>query len=187
VQQLVTNSTELTASVARFATVAEKLPDQVSAERAAILQALQAQEKDVAALMSSGTLMSDSLNTTLTTFDGLMKRFGVGETNNAGPPPTNSEPFRIQDYTQTAAQMELTARQLTELLVTLDQTLGSTNLSKLTAQVSPMVQQAQASGKDVVDYAFWKGVLLLASGFLIALIYRLLVARLITNSKAKSP
>ncbi len=187
VQQLVTNSTELTASVARFATVAEKLPDQVSAERAAILQALQAQEKDVAALMSSGTLMSDSLNTTLTTFDGLMKRFGVGETNNAGPPPTNSEPFRIQDYTQTAAQMELTARQLTELLVTLDQTLGSTNLSKLTAQVSPMVQQAQASGKDVVDYAFSKGVLLLASGFLIALIYRLLVARLITNSKAKSP
>ena len=50
--------------------------------------------------------MSTSLNTTLTTFDALMKRFGVGETNNASPPSTNAEPFRIQDYGQTAVQLE---------------------------------------------------------------------------------
>jgi len=40
-----------------------------------------------------------------------MKRFGVGETNNAGPPKTNAEPFRIQDYGQTAVQLEAAARQ----------------------------------------------------------------------------
>ncbi len=45
VQQLVTNSTQLTASVERFAAVAEKLPDQVSAERAEIFKTLQSQEK----------------------------------------------------------------------------------------------------------------------------------------------
>ena len=152
VQQLVTNSTQIAASVERFARVAEQLPGQVSTEREEILKALQSQEKADAAgqecaRRSGGSQMSASLNTTLTTFDALMKRFGVGETNNAGPPATNAEPFRIQDYTQTAAQLEATARQLTELLVTLDQTLGSTNLAKLTAQVGPVVQQAQTGGE----------------------------------------
>jgi hypothetical protein len=133
--------------------------------------------------MSSGTQMSDSLNTTLTTFDALMKRFGVGETNNAGPKATNAEPFRIQDYTQTAAQLEKTARQLTELLITLDQTLGSTNLAKLTAQAGPVVQQAQTSSKEIVDYAFWKGILLVGVVLLAALIYRFVATRQLPPKK----
>ena len=70
----------------RFAHVAEQLPSQLSTEREAILQALQAQEKNLTPLvnevrqtLTAGTQMSTSLNTTLTTFDALMKRFGVGE------------------------------------------------------------------------------------------------------------
>ena len=171
VQQAVSNSTQIAESVARFAAVAEKLPDQVSNERAEILKALQSQEKDVSALLTNGTQMSDSLNTTLTTFDALMKRFGVGETNNA-PAPTNAEPFRIQDYTAMAAQLDATAQRLTELLVTLDRTLGSTNLLQLTAQAAPVVQSAKAGGKEIVDYAFWKGVLLVGVVLLAALVYR---------------
>jgi ABC-type transporter Mla subunit MlaD len=180
VRQLVTNSTQIAASVDRFARVAEQLPGQVSTEREEILKALQAQEKDVTSLMSSGTQFSASLNTTLTTLDALMKRFGVGETNSAGPPKTNAEPFRIQDYAQTAAQLEATARQLTELLVTLDRTLGSTNLLQLSAQVGPVVQQARTGGKEIVDYAFWKGILLVVIVLLAALIYRFLSTRLIS-------
>jgi hypothetical protein len=184
VQQVVSNSTQIAASVERFAAVAEKLPDQVSAERAEILKALQSQEKDVASLMSSGTQMSDSLNTTLTTFDALMKRFGVGDTNKtSSPPATNAEPFRIQDYTQTAAQLEATARQLTELLVTLDQTIGSTNLLQLSAQVGPVVRQAQTSSREIVDYAFWKAILLVGIVFVAVLLYRFLAIRLAPPKK----
>jgi hypothetical protein len=188
-QQVISNSTRISDSMERFAAVAEKLPNQVSTEREEILRALQAQEKDVTSLLSSGTQMSASLNTTLMTFEALMKRFGVGETNMAGPPPTNAEPFRIQDYTQTAAQLEATARQLTELLVTLDRTLGSSNLLQLTAQVGPVVQQAQSSGKEIVDYAFWKGILLVTVMLAAALIYRFLVVRLIRpeNNKINPP
>ena len=182
VQQVVSNSTQIAASLARFATVAEKLPEQVGTERAEILKALAVQEKEVASLMASGTQMSASLNTTLTTFDALMKRFGVGEKDNA-PAPTNAAPFRIQDYTATAAQLEKTARQLTELLATLDRTLGSTNLLQLSAQVGPVVRQAQSSSKEIVDYAFWKGVLLVVISFMIALIYRFLTVRFL-KSKA---
>ena len=185
VRQLVTNSTQIAASVDRFARLAEQLPGQVSAEREAILKTLQAQEKDVTSLMSSGTRMSDSLNTTLTTLDAVMKRFGVGETNSAGPPKTNPEPFRVQDYAQAAAQLEATARQLTELLVTLDRTLGSTNLLQLSAQVGPVLQQARTGGKEIVDYACWKGILLIAIALVAALIYRILVTRLFSPGKSK--
>jgi len=194
VQQLVTNSTEIAASVERFAHVAEQLPAQVSTEREEILKALQSQEKNLTPLANevrqtllAGAQMSTSLNTTLTTFDALMKRFGVGDTNNAGPSDTNSAPFRIQDYGQTTVQLEGAARQLTELLVTLDRTIGSTNLLQLSAQVAPAVQQAQTGGREIVNYAFWKGILLVAIVLAAALIYRFLSARLtpMTSSKSK--
>ena len=185
IQQLVTNSTQIAASVDRFASVAEKLPGQVSTEREEILKALQSQEKNLTPLvnevrqtLTAGTEMSTSLNTTLTTLDAVMKRFGVGETNNAGSPATNSAPFNIQDYGQTAGQLEGAARQLTELLETLNQILDSTNLSQLTAQVTPAVKQAQAGGKEIVDYAFWKGLLLVTIMLVAALFYRFLATRL---------
>ena len=196
VQQLVTNSTEISASVERFSRVAEQLPRQVSTEREEILKALQSQEKNLTPLvnevrqtLTAGAQMSTSLNTTLTTFDALMKRFGVGETNNASPPSTNAEPFRIQDYGQTAVRLEGAARQLTELLHTLDQTIGSTNLSQLAAQVAPAVQQAQTGGREIVNYAFWKGILLVVIALLAALVYRFLSVRLTraTESKPNSP
>jgi hypothetical protein len=190
VRQLVTNSTHLAASVERFAAVAEKLPGQISSEREEILKALQSQETNLTPLVSevrqtlaAGSQMSASLNTTITTFDALMKRFGVGETNLATPPATNAEPFRIQDYGQTAVQLEAAARQLTELLLTLNQTLGSTNLSQLAAQVAPAVQQAQTSGKEIVDYAFWKGLLLAVIVLAAALLYRWLAPRLTRTTR----
>ena len=185
VQQLVTNSTQIAVSVERFVRAAEQLPGQISAERQQILQGLEAQEKSLAPLvnevrqtLTAGSQMSGSLNTTLTTFDTLMKRFGVGETNLAGPPQTNSEPFRIQDYGRTAGQLEAAARQVTELLHTLDQTLGSSNVLQLSAKITPAVQQAQAGGKEIVDYAFWKGLCLLGIALAVALLYRWLAARL---------
>ena len=179
VQQLVTNSTQLTASVDRVSRAAERLPQQISQEREAILQALEAQEQKLAQLaneihgaLTAGTQMSTSLNTTLITFDALMKRFGVGEESPSGPPSTNGEPFRIRDYAETAARLEAAALRLTALLETFDRTLGSTNLAMLGTQMGPVVQQARTSGKEVVDYAFWRAVFLVGVVFMAALVYR---------------
>lgn len=182
VQQLVASSTQIAAAAGRFAAVAEKLPGQVSIERAEILKALQAQEKDVAALLTSGTQMSDSLNTTITTFDALMQRFGVGETNITKSVNTNATPFNILDYAQTAAQLATTAEKLTELVRTLNETTGSNNLTRISAQLTPVVQQAQTGGKEVVDYAFWRGVLLVIIGLGAALVYRFISVRLTAGS-----
>ena len=185
VQQLISNSTQLSVSVERFAYVAERLPEQLSKEREEIVKALQTQERDIASLMGQGTQFSASLNTTFTTFDALMKRFGVGEPKSEETPPANAVPFRIQDYTQSAAQIEATAGRLTELLGMLDRTMGSFNLAQLSAQAGPVVQQAQAGGKEVVDYAFWKGILLVVIVLVAALIYRFLVTRLLLREKPR--
>ena len=178
VRQWTTTSAQIAEAVQRFTAVAEKLPAQASAEREAILKALESQERDLTTLLTAGTRMSDSLNTTIATFDALMQRFGVGETNTAPAPETSEQPFRIQDYTATAAQLEVTARQLTELLLAFDRTLGSTNLTQLSAQAAPVMDQAKTGGKEVVDYAFVRGVLLVVVLLVAALIYRFLGSHL---------
>jgi len=188
VQQVITNTTHLAASVDRFATIAEKLPGQIGTEREEILKTIDSQAKQLTPLvnevrqtLAAGSQMSTSLNTTITTFDALMKRFGVGETNrsgSAGLPGTNAQPFRILDYGQTAVQLEGMARQLTELVRTFDQTIGSSNLTQLSTQAGPVIDSAQSAGKQVVDYAFWKGILFVGIALAAALIYRFLATRL---------
>lgn len=185
VHQLVLNSTQLTTSADRLARVAEKLPAQVSAERAEIFKTLQTQEQELTPLVEqmretlvAGSQMSTSLNTTLITFDAVMKRFGIGEIGTVEVASTNRASFRITDYTKTAAQLEATARQLSELLRTFDQTLGSTNFTQLAVRIRPAIQQAQTGGRELVDYAFWKGVLFVAVVFVAALLYRLIAARM---------
>jgi hypothetical protein len=101
----------------------------------------------------------------------------AGDTNSAGTAATNSEPFRIEDYRLTAAQLQATARQLTEMLVTFDQTLGSTNLTRLSTQVGPAVQRVETSGRQIVDYAFRKGLLLVSLVLAAIALYRFFGSR----------
>jgi hypothetical protein len=184
-QQWSSNVTQVASSVVRLTRVAEQVPQQVTAEREAILKALESQERELKPLLSearqtltAGTELSAAMNTTLNTFDGVMKRLGVGEPKVGGPTSTNAEPFRIQNYGQAAVQLEAAARQLTVLLQTFEQTLGANNRTQLVAQISPVVQQAQAGGRELVDYAFQKALLFVAVVLLAALLYRLLTAGL---------
>ena len=190
--QWATNATQIAASVERFTRAAEQLPQQVSAEREEILKAIQSQESALLPVLNearqtiaAGTQMSSSLTTTLAAFDEVLKRLGVGEPESAESSATNAEPFRIQNYGQVALQLEAAARQLTELLRTFDQTLGANSRSQLATQIGPVVQQAQAGGKDFVDYVFWKGFLFVAVVLLAALIYRFLAARMTRTARSK--
>ncbi len=102
-------------------------------------------------------------------------RLGVGEPK---PPGPEAMPVRNQDVTEAVAQLDATTKHLTELIQALDHTLSTADLARLTAQVTPVVQRAEAGGKQVVDYVFWKGCLLVGVVLLAALIYRFLAHRL---------
>ena len=176
IQQVVTNTTRLSDSVERISHTAAALPETVAAERKAILDALQQQEgklKELAAeidrTLVSGAKMSDSLNTTLLTFDALMQRFGVGEPETNSVPDTNSAPFNILDYGKVADQISGMAKEINTLLITTDQ-----NVTQLTR----LSDEATTRADRIVDRAFRRGILLIAillvGSVLAALTYRAL-------------
>jgi hypothetical protein len=101
---------------------------------------------------------------------------------NSGPQDPRAEPFRIREYTDAAAQIHATATELVVLLQALDGLAGSPHLAQVSSQFSVLTQRAQTSGKEVVDYAFQRALLLVLLGcgavFATALVYRVLNARL---------
>jgi hypothetical protein len=193
--QLIDSAERISRAVEAVSVTVTELPDRITAERQAILEAIKVQEETLGELavvvsqtLAAGEGMSTSVNTTLTTFDALMERFGVGIPPAANPPAASSEEsFRILDYAHTATQLEAAARQLTVLLETLDQTLDSTNLAELSTQVGMAVEQAQTGGREVVDYAFWRAILLVLAVLVAALIYRWTAARLTYATRSRIP
>ncbi len=185
VQQWTTNATQIAASVERLTAAAEQLPGQLATEREEIFKALEFQDRalmpvlgEARLMLTAGEQMSDSLNVTLATLDGVLIRLGIDEAAGPRPAKTNAEPFRIQNYGEAAMRLEAAALQFTELLKTFDQTFGANSRSQLAEQLGPVVQQARTDGQDLVDFAFRKGVLFVVVVLLAALIYRVLAARL---------
>jgi hypothetical protein len=182
-QQLLTDSTQLAAAADRFSQVAVQLPTLLSTERERLLGALKEQETGLSSLarevqqtLATGGQMADSTNLTLKTFQEVMARF------NSGPQDPSAEPFRIREYTDAAAQIHATATELVVLLQALDGLAGSPRLAQVSSQFSVLTQHAQTSGREVVDYAFQRALLLVLLGcgavFATALVYRVLSARL---------
>ncbi|HWH67935.1 MAG TPA: hypothetical protein VNT26_01010 [Candidatus Sulfotelmatobacter sp.] len=159
------------------------LPDRLSAERQAILEALQAQESKLSELSTSigqtlaaGEKMSASLNTTILTFDALMQRLGIGEHAGA-PPKTNATPFNILDYGRTAEQIASMAQQLDTLIQDATATLETPALDKRLASLHALSARTRADAKSVLNYAFCLTAVLIVLGFACALAYRHLASR----------
>jgi hypothetical protein len=182
-QQVLTASTQLAAAADRFSLVAAQLPALLSTEREELLGALQEQEtglstlaKEVQQTLATGSQMADSTNLTLKTFQEVMAQL------DSGPQDPNAEPFRIEAYTDAAARIQAAATELVALLQALDGVAGSPHLAQVSAQFSVLTQQAQTSGREVVDYAFHQALLLVLFGcgavLATALVYRVLSARL---------
>ncbi|MBI3800641.1 MAG: hypothetical protein HY268_27140, partial [Deltaproteobacteria bacterium] len=178
-QQLLTNSTQLAAAADRFSQVAVQLPTWLSTERESLLGALKEQETGLSSLtrevqqtLATGSQMADSTNLTLKTFQEVMARL------NSGPQDPSAEPFRIREYTDAAAQIHATALELVTLLQALDGLASSPHLAQVSSQFSVLTQQAQTSGRAVVDYAFYRALLLVLLGcgavLTTALAYRVL-------------
>ncbi len=177
---------EALTSADRFSRAAEaasqtaaQLPDRITAEREAILLALEAQEgrlrelaTEIGRTLEAGRQMSGSLNTTLVTFDALMKRFGVGEAPTHPPVGTNSPPFNILDYARTAEQITAMAQQLDALIRDAGSTLDSPALDRRIADLNALSARAKADVKAVLNHAFLLGAGLILLAFACALAYR---------------
>jgi hypothetical protein len=189
---VLTNTASLVESIDRISRATEsasataaQLPDRVTAERQAIIESFESQEGRLRALsaevtrtLEAGEKMSASLNTTLTTFDALMDRFGVGEPLPADAQSTvtdtNRTPFNILDYARTAEQIATMAQQLDILIKDTGSTLDSPALDRRISELNTLSERARADAKSVLNHAF-----LLAAGLILlilvcAMVYRVL-------------
>jgi hypothetical protein len=165
IQEMRTNTAQIAAWLERTGNIVEAVPSLIRSERKEILEAVASQElgltnvaAQVKAALDAGRHMSDSFNSTLTVFDRVQKDLLGKNSEMPGAAHTESEPFRIQDYVEAAQHLDSVAQRLTDLLLTLDETLASTNL----AQVSIAVRQAEVGGRAVVNYTFRTAVVFVA-------------------------
>jgi hypothetical protein len=177
----------ISAAAQSISQTAAQLPKDISEERKAILDALQAQEGQLRGLsaqvgqtLTAGEHMSTSLNATLTTFTALMKLFGMGQPSTT-PPDTNSPPFNILDYAKTADEVANMAQQLDVLLKDASGTVQTPALDKRIAELNALAGRARADAKSVLNHAFLLVAGLLVLAFALALTYRRLTPR--TNTR----
>ena len=154
-EKLLASTAQVSESADRFSQTAERLPGLISAEREQIVQALNAQQPGLTSLaaqtgkaLDAGKLMSNSSTATLKSFQDVLRQL------QASPSNPNSEPFRINDYTAAAAQINATAQDLVKLLQAFDQTLAPGKFDELSTRLDALTRQAQSSGKELVDYTF---------------------------------
>ncbi len=182
-----TNVTTLAGSADRISRATEsvsqtaaELPDRISTERKEILIALDQQEGKLRDLstqvdhaLQSGERMSTSLNTTLGTFDGLMRLFGVGQLSTNAAPVSNSPPFNVLDYGRVADQVGAMAKEINTLVGSVD---------KSAPQMQRLSEKATSDAQRVVDHGFRLGLVLIAvllfGGLVAALLYRFLSEKL---------
>ncbi len=194
VRLVLTNATRLAESADRISRATEsasqtaaQLPDRIATERREILAALDLHEgrlKELAGQVNdaliSGEKMSTSLNTTIGTFDRLMKRFGVGERAPRPAADTNSPPFNILDYGQVAQQVGTMSKDINTLISSVNQSVP---------QLDRLSQRAAEDARKVVDRGFRLGlvliVVLLGGAVAVGLTYRFLSEKL--NRRGNPP
>lgn len=160
-EQLLANTAQLSESAERFTQTTEQLPELISSERQQIVQALNEQRPGLISLaaqtdkaLGAGKLMSDASTATLKSFQDVLRQL------DASPSNPDTEPFRINNYTAAAAQINATAQDLVKLLQAFDQTLAPGKLDELSTRVDALTRKTQDRGKEWVDYTFRKSLLL---------------------------
>lgn len=198
IEQVVSNTTRFADAADRLGILAEATPGLISSERkeilqglaverAALLQAVRDQQpgltnlsREIGLAFGEGARMADSTDNVLKTFDTVMSRFD--EESSESSAKANDEPFRIKDYENMAAEFGRMSERLTTLLISLQTSLDSDAVDRISSIADTLTAKAQVRGKEVVDYTFYRALQFLAAAFILALAYRALSARLIRSN-----
>jgi hypothetical protein len=179
--RLLANADQVAGAAGTSARVVSELPSLLTREReAAIRQFMEAVTIETAhtrqlvtelqAALESGTATSESLNTTIRSFDQLMARFD--KPTAPGPAQTAARAFDITEYTVAAAEITRTAAELQSLIVGLDRDSPA---------LGQAADRAAATLRGVVDHAYWRTAqllgLLIAGSLGAALTYRIIARR----------
>ena len=135
-------------------------------EQKIALEALLTEEQRVTGLVTELRKTIEGSNNLLLSVNTLAETFNVGEPS---PEPKDSKPFDIKEYQDTIAEV-------TTLVETTNQLVGTVGLEKLLPELIKAVDQVGNEGEELIDHSFRQGVL-----FILIAMGAYVVARLIYN------
>ncbi|MHC4980422.1 MAG: hypothetical protein ACYTGT_15645, partial [Planctomycetota bacterium] len=151
-------------------------------QRQALKEDLAAEEERLQGALSemkqtinAGTELSSSLDTTIASLDRFVARF------ERDPGEPKGEPFDINDYRQTAIELAEAARQIDELVASVDQLLITATPGEDEASYVTAVERLETSGARLIDLAFKRG-LVIAAVLVVGAGVVVLVGRLVPRS-----
>lgn len=187
----------VTRSVDRVASLAERMPEEISRQHREVFAQLERSHPLInAALVQYRGAITDTdrlagsvkqvnatadvllktlqdtsaaLNTTMTTIDKVFLQPGKDK-----PADPNARPFDIESYAQAAAAFTGTLREANDLLGKAGGLLGASNDAKWIHQ---RMDEAAGLSARVIDSVFWRAVVLVAWFFALLLLYRVLAHR----------
>ena len=135
-------------------------------EQKIALEALLTEEQRVTGLVTELRKTIEGSNNLLLSVNTLAETFNVGEPS---PEPKDSKPFDIKEYQDTIAEV-------TTLVETTNQLVGTVGLEKLLPELIKAVDQVGNEGEELIDHSFRQGVL-----FILIAMGAYVIARLIYN------
>jgi hypothetical protein len=176
-KQVLADASQVAGAANTTGRVIGDLPNLLAGEREAairqFMQAIAVETSDIRSLviemraaLETGTATSNSLNTTIQSFDRLVAGFEKPKSG-AASAQAPGRPFDITEYTAAAAEITRAANELQVLITGVDR--GSPALMDA-------AEHATAALQKVVDHAYWRMVQLIAllfvGGLAVALAYR---------------
>ena len=190
-KELMNDVDRLATSANIFAKTAQQLPQLVNDQRQAaiqqVLDGLTAQGDKSRALLADTRTTLDSAGAAATNINTTIKSLTefvqyVSPTNESHASITNKHPFNVLDYGTAAVQVGVAADQLNALLNSVNQSVP---------QLEKLSQQTTANADNVVNHAFWLGVvlilILLAGSVMAGLVYRALANKMNAGRKSSEP
>ncbi|MBX3380986.1 MAG: hypothetical protein KF805_12910 [Phycisphaeraceae bacterium] len=150
----------------RSATI-EQINASLSLQRQAALDDLQTAQsnfqgtlKDFRETATSANTLADKLTTTIQAADTLASRFAPTPTPTPTPTPGSPTPAKegngLEDVKAVVEKAGAAADRLTELTKSIDRLLASPGLVDKTGGLQVVMQEVQGSGRELVNYAFWR-------------------------------
>ena len=180
-KQVLSNADELATSAELFAKTSQQLPQLIRDQRRAaiqqVLDGLRSQETDMRQTLNAGGNAATAINGAIQSLDQFVHYVSSSNPTSTAT-STNRRPFNVLDYGTAAGQIGAAARDLNNLLATVNQSAP---------RLARVGQQTTADARAMMNRAFWLGValiLIFLIGLLaVALAYRVLANRLTANRR----
>ena len=203
------NSNEMLKAVNRVSAVAEKLPQTVASERAAVFNELEKHEPTVSKVLQetrqtaaearaltvsgerltqSGERLAQQLNETTKGLNATLASWDAFTTkqNKLSPPDPKAPPFRIEPYVQAASELNQTVAGVNQALVGVNQTLQNTQAFVQAKPWQAALADADTLARERIDQIFMRAAVLILLFFGALLAYRVAASRLVAG-KAVAP